>query len=243
MERAGLSTNRVDGVLGDDDLLMTMVKEKVARGDTSVFKVLQYLNLDQRTPIGKQTIRMFSMIDTAGRYAVVNHRLSQGVSMSEAVKEANGLFGDMDRMVPPVIEMLDKYSFVPFVKWYTVTTPRLMKLTKDNPKKALALGVAIYLLGQETDTNLSSVNPVEAATDFGADIIPIDFIEKAMKFGFIDTSLERSRATVIPAYLNNALKYPDSLGFEKLRKQRIGKPYYADSVDFRGFTQQMIERD
>jgi hypothetical protein len=243
MERAGLSTNRVDGVLGDDDLLMTMVKEKVARGDTSVFKVLQYLNLDQRTPIGKQTIRMFSMIDTAGRYAVVNHRLAEGKSMAEAVKEANGLFGDMDRMVPPVIEMLDKYSFVPFVKWYTVTTPRLMKLTKDNPKKALALGVAIYITGQETDTNLSSVNPVEAAVDFAVDMPPIDFIEKSAKFGFIDTSLERTRATVIPAFINNALKYPDTLGAEKLLKKRIDKPYYKDSVDFRGFVQQTIEGD
>lgn len=241
MERAGLSTNRVDGVLGDDDLLMTMVKEKVAKGDTSVFKVLQYLNLDQRTPIGKQTIRMFSMIDTAGRYAVVNHRLAEGKSMAEAVKEANGLFGDMDRMVPPVIEMLDKYSFMPFVKWYTVTTPRLMKLTKDNPKKALALGVAIYILGQETDTNLASVNPIEAATDFGFDLAPIDFIEKSMRFGFIDTILERSRATVIPGFWNNALKYPDTIGLEKLRKKRIEKPWSKDSVDFRGFTQQMIE--
>lgn len=232
MERLGLSTNRVEGVVGDDDLLGSMLKANVP---SPVFKVAQLFNINQKTTIGKATLGTFSKIDTMGRYAIVEKLMSKGMSMKDAVQEANGLYGNMDKLVPPAIELLDKYGFVPFLKWFTLTSPKLLQTVKNNPKKAFALGVSIYILGQQTNTNLSSINPIEAMIDFAESATPYSTVQKLKRLGFIDTLSNRANSTVVPKYLVNAINSPSTLGLEKLRKYRIKNDNY------KGLTQQIVD--
>ncbi|MCH9712836.1 MAG: hypothetical protein K0U20_09455 [Proteobacteria bacterium] len=233
MERAGLSTNKVEGVLGDNDLLGSMLEDKL--GKLSV--PFKYLNLNQKTIGGKVSLEAFSAIDTMGRYAMTKQLMSKGKSMEEAVREANNLFGNMDKMVPPLIEKLDKYGIVPFAKWFSLTSPQLLKLSKDNPVTALALGISLFILGQETDRNLSSVNPLEAMIDFAEDSAYLGTKEKLEEKGFLDTLQNRAGSNVIPKYMVNAYKHPETLGLEKLMKNRV---HYRP---FKGFVQDTVEGD
>lgn len=234
----GLSTNRVDGVVGDNDLLGSILEDHVP---SAIFKLARNLNLNQNTAVGKHTLRTFSKIDTIGRYMVAQKYMDDGMNIKDASDKANSLFGDMDTMVPPVVELLDKYGLAPFLKWFTLTHPGLFKLVKENPKKALAVAVGIYVFGQETDTNLASVNPIEGALDFVDATLPFGTIEKLQKDGLLDTVLNRARSNVVPRYLYNAYRSPETLGTKYYLKRRMKEPKGEDSVDYRGFTQKTIE--
>ena len=238
MEKAGLSTNRVDGVVGDNDLLGSILEDHVP---SIIFKVARTLNLNQNTAAGKFTLRMFSKIDTMGRYMVAQHYIDKGMDMREAVEKANGFFGNMDIMVPAAIEMLDKYGFVPFLKWFTLVHPMLIKTLQTDPIKMIAVATGIYVLGQETNTNLASVNPLEGMVDFVESALPFGTVEKIEKKGFIDTIAGRAKSNVVPKYLENIYKSPLTLGAEKLRKKRLKEPKSDKAIDYRGFTQQTIE--
>ena len=224
MERAGLSTNRIEGLIEKNDLLGSMLKDNINK---HIYETAKQLNLGKDTKIGKASLNLFSDIDTAGRYSLAQHFMDNGMSMKDAVTKANGLFGDMDKMVASSIELTDKYGFLPFMKWYSLTTPQLLKLTKDNPVKAMALGVIIYILGKETGTNLSTVNPVESAIDFAESSTDMPTLERAKK---------RIVSNAVPSVIKNAYKNPSTLGLNKLRKKRIAyEPY-------KGFTQSSIEK-
>ena len=238
MEKAGLSTNRVDGVVGDNDLLGSILEDHVP---SIIFKVARTLNLNQNTAAGKFTLRFFSKIDTMGRYMVAQHYIDKGMDMREAVEKANGFFGNMDIMVPSAIEMLDKYGFIPFLKWFTVVHPMLVKTLQTDPVKMIAVATGIYVLGQETNTNLASVNPLEGMIDFVESSLPFGTVEKIEKKGFIDTIVGRAKSNVVPKYMDNIWKSPETLGVEKLRKKRMSKPKSDKYVDYRGFSQQTIE--
>lgn len=56
------------------------------------------------------------------------------------------------------------------------------------------------MFGQETNTNLASVNPIEGALDFVNATLPFGTIEKLQKEGLLDTTLNRARSNVIPRY-------------------------------------------
>ena len=234
----GLSTNRVDGVVGDNDLLGSILEDHMP---SAIFKLARHLNLNQNTAIGKHTLRTFSKIDTMGRYMIAKKYMDDGMDIRDASDKANSLFGDMDTMVPPVIELLDKYGLAPFLKWFTLTHPGLFKLAKENPKKALAVAVGVYVFGQETNTNLASVNPIEGALDFIDATLPFGTIEKLEKEGLLDTILNRARSNVIPRYLYNIYRSPETLGGQYYLKRRMKEPKSEDSVDYRGFTQRTVE--
>jgi len=238
MEKAGLSTNRVEGLVGDEDLLSSMLRNNMHRW---LFKTGQVLNFNQKTKAGRATLRLFSYIDTMGRYMIAKHYMdAKGMSIEEAVKRANGLFADMDKMVPEAIELLDKYNavplFVPFLKWFSLTSPMLLKVTKENPKKALGVAVGMYLFAQETDTNMATVNPIEAMVDFAEGSLPIGTIEKLKEKGFIDTMSNRAKSTVVPKIWVNAWDDTETFGAKKLLKPRIHYDLY------KGFTQSTIEK-
>lgn len=238
MEKAGLSTNRVEGVVGDEDLLSSMLKDYVP---SPIFKLGQVINLNQKTKAGRFAMRMYSNIDTMGRYMLTQKFIDDGLDIKSAAHKANGLFGDMDTMVPVAIEMLDKYGFVPFLKWFSKTTPQLLRVVKDNPKKAIAIGVATYIIGQETDTNLHTINPVEAAFDFGMEATGVGTVESLQKRGLLDTISNRASSNVIPKYVKNIWTNPETLGLEKLRKRNLKKPKSEKSMDYRGATQTLVE--
>ena len=210
---------------------------------SAIFKMARNLNLNQNTVVGKHTLRTFSKIDTMGRYMIAKKYMDDGMDIKSASDKANSLFGDMDTMVPPSIELLDKYGLAPFLKWFTLTHPGLFKLTRENPKKVLAVAIGIYIFGQETDTSLASVNPIEGALDFADSTLPFSTIEKLEKDGLLDTVLNRARSNVIPRYLYNAYRSPKTLGTKYYLKKRMEKPKSDKQVDYRGFTQQMVEGD
>lgn len=233
MERKGLSTNKVEGVLGDGDLLGSITEDKLGQTVNTFFR---YFNLNQKTVGGKASLKAFTAIDTIGRYAMTKHlHLDKNIPIEEAVREANNLFGNMDKMVSPLIEKLDKYGIVPFAKWFSLTSPQLLKLSKDNPVTALVLGITLYMIGQESDRNLSSVNPIEAMIDFSEDSLYLGTKEKLEEQGFLDTVQNRVSSNVIPKYMQNAYRNPETMGLHKLAKERI---HYGP---FKGFTQQTVE--
>ena len=238
LERNGLSTNRIDGLVEKNDLLGKMLEDRVY---SPIHKVGKQINLGKDTAIGKASLKAFSMIDTSGRYTLARKFMDDGMDIQDAVRKANGLFGDMDKMVPAMIEKLDKYGFIPFAKWYMLTSPQLLKLTKDNPVKAMALGYAVYMLGQETETNLATVNPVEAMVDFAEQALnPIP--DKEDDRTVTEKIGKRALSNVVPAGVRNMFesdKFLDvspTLGADKLRKKRI---HYEP---FKGVTQSTVDR-
>ena len=77
--------------------------------------------------------------------------------------------------------------------------------------------------------------------DFVESSLPFGTVEKIEKKGFIDTIVGRAKSNVVPKYMDNIWKSPETLGVEKLRKKRMSKPKSDKYVDYRGFSQQTIE--
>ena len=91
------------------------------------------------------------------------------------------------------------------------------------------------MLGQETDRNLGSTNPIEAMVDFTEDSLYLGTKEKLEEQGLLDTIGNRASSNVIPKYMINAYRSPETLGLDKLEKKRI---HYGP---FKGYTQQKVE--
>ncbi|NOQ31161.1 MAG: hypothetical protein GQ570_08575 [Helicobacteraceae bacterium] len=236
MERQGLSTNRVEGVLGDDDLLGALLKDGMP---TSVYWLAKNLNLSQKTAIGKASIKGFSAIDTTGRYAMVRSLMKKNpkMTMEKAITESNGLYSNMDEMAPAMIEMLDKYPAMPFLKWFSKTTPKLLQISRNNPKTAIAVAIGLYILAQETDLNLSTTNPLEAVIDFAEGQTPFATYDKIEATGIGQVLQNSLVAHTVPKVLVNAWRSPETLGANKLLKKRI------DFDPYKGLVQSTIEGD
>lgn len=251
MEQLGLSLNQLDGVRGDSSLLAHMLSDFTGnRFDRIANEVL----LNQKGTTGKFTTSVFSTIDTQGRFTLTKHFMDEGLSMQEAVNKANGLFGDMDQMAPVLVEAMDKYGAIPFLKWYTRTTPQLLKLAKDNPKKTALLSVAIYALSAESDINFSTVNPIEAAIDFAESAVTLDYLEAVTAKGFVNPTVRKLTPYIIPNAWQDIDRVLTDVGdeytlrpgikqksYNPIVKDRINSPWDDSSLDYRGFTQQIIQ--
>lgn len=251
MEKLGLSLNQLDGVRGDSTLLSHMLSDATGhRFD----KIANEIFMNQKSHAGRFTTSLFSTIDTQGRFMLTKRFMEDGLSMKESVNKANGLFSDMDQMAPVFVEALDKYGAIPFLKWFTRTTPQLMKLTKDNPKKTIALSIALYTLSVETDLNFNSINPIEAAIDFADNAVSLDYIESVSKRGFADSTVRKLTPYVLPNVWKDLDRLTTDVGddyslapgtktksYNPLFKPRLTKPWSDKSMDYRGLTQQVIE--
>jgi len=234
MERAGLSTNRVEGVVGDDDLVSAWLKEKTEQGGIpGVFKVGQFLNLNQKTELGRATMKIFSRIDSMGRYTVAKNAIENGASLKQAVIDANGFYGNMDKMAPEAIEILDKYGFVPFLKWFSLVTPKLVQYTKNNPIKMFALSVGLYMFGDYTDTNVAPFSPVQGMIDF-AEGSTIGRLGDLQRDGFFDSISNRASSHVIPNYIASYSRDPIDALYRDVRKPALPEQY-------KGITEQIFD--
>jgi len=173
MEQLGLATNTLDGLRGKPTLLNSMLSD--ATGG-KLDKIMNTVMLNQGTKAGNFATSLFSTIDTASRFASaqgfrkqINPDTGVKYTMQEAVTKANGLYADMDAMAPTIVEFLDKYPFVPFAKWFMASAPGILKLTKEKPMMSLAMGIGLYSISQATDTDTSTINPVESVIDFALD--------------------------------------------------------------------------
>jgi len=236
MERAGLSTNRVEGVVGDNDLLSGMFKDMTEKAHIpAVFTAGQYVTLNQKTPLGRGSLKLFSVLDTSGRYMIAKKHLDDGMDIKSAVHEANGIYGNMDKMVPETIELVDKYGFIPFAKWFSLTAPKLLQHTRNNPKKAFALAVVLYAFGQETDTNVASFNPLQGMADF-FESSTIGKLTDMKEMGVVYSAKSRAMNTVLPNYITSYTQDPMGGIWRDIRKPKLKGP-------FRGITQKIIEGD
>ena len=87
-----------------------------------------------------------------------------------------------------------------------------MKLTKNNPVKAFGLGIAVYGLQFETNTNLSTVNPLEAVVNFGDDATTLDYLNHANEDGFGEATYKKIKTFYVPKVyreLQMELEKPD----------------------------------
>lgn len=183
LEQAGLAVNKLE-----------------VGGKSGSFgnKVVDNLYLSQDSKVGKNIYKAFGVYDTQGRYTIAKNALDNGKTIEEAVAEANGLYSDMNQMAPAIIEIADKYGLIPFAKWFSLTAPRLMKLAKENPAKAIALGISMYGLQVETNTNLSTVNPLESVVNFADDAVTPEFANKAIDDGVEEASIHKAKTFFIP---------------------------------------------
>jgi hypothetical protein len=234
LEKAGLAINKLE-VAGDDATLMGTILSKYS-GDTDIGNWIgNNLAMTQKSWIGNKAFKLFGTIDTQGRYTIAKNAMDNGKTIEEAVKEANGLFSDMGQMSPAFIELMDKYPFIPFMKWASLTMPRLMRLTKENPVKAFALGIAVYGLQIETDTNLATVNPLESVVNFADDAVTPSYVNAVNEEGFEKASFDKVKTFYVPkvySEIQKELESPDTHDF--ILKNRI-------KGDFQPLTQRGID--
>lgn len=195
MEQAGLAINKLE-VAGDDATLLGQIMSDMSFGKLDRLGNEAYLS--QKSVIGKPAFKLFSIIDTQGRYTIAKNAMDNGKTLEEAVQEANGLFSDMGQMAPAFIELMDKYPFIPFMKWASLTIPRLMKLTKENPVKALALGMVVYGMQIESQKDFSTVNPLEAVVNFGDDAVTLEYLNAVNEDGFGEATKEKIKTFYTP---------------------------------------------
>ncbi len=157
------------------------------------------INLSQQHYIGKNTTEIFSLFDTISRFASAMHFKSKGMSDFDAAYKANTVYSDMDQMAPVVIEFMDKYPIGPFAKWFSLYAPGMLKVSKDNWKKALLLGISLYSLSMVFDTDFSSINPVEALVDFGSDLFITEYLTKQ--------GSDENASNLVPSIMNELTPY------------------------------------
>ncbi len=193
LEENGLATNLLDGAKEGTSFIGNAIGKifgRYKRVNTLVNNVM----LNDGSYMGNKTAALFSFIDTGGRYTTAlkvlegKEKNAEGKyskeDLQEAVLYANGLFGDMSRVAPDVITMLDGYPIAPFIKWASQVAPMTLKLTKNKPQYAFPLMVGLYMLQEESkkwgkddkDSSMrggirtSSYNPVFTILDFAQDI-------------------------------------------------------------------------
>jgi hypothetical protein len=197
MEQAGLAINKLE-VAGDDATLLGQIISDIS-GNTKIGNWIGNTGfITQKSWLGNKAFKGFSVIDTTGRYTVAKSAMDNGKTIEEAVAEANGLYSDMGQMAPAFIELMDKYPFIPFMKWASLTMPRLLKLTKNNPVKAFSLGIIVYGFQIDTQLDFSSVNPLEAIINFSDDAVSLDYINASIEDGFGEATYNRAKTFFIP---------------------------------------------
>jgi len=237
MEKNGLAINKLE-VAGDDSTLMGQILSDMTKGKLD--KATHELYLSQEGTIGKEAFKLFGKIDTQGRYTLAKHFMDNGMNIADATRKANGLFGDMNQMSPAIIEALDRYGFIPFLKWASLTTPMLMKLAKDNPAKAMAIGIAMYGMQVETNKDFSTVNPLEAIVNFGDDATSLEYLEQSEKEGFGEATKHKIKTYFVPKVyreFESELTMPQHNFF---LKEQMEKPS-ADKIDYRPLTQRIVK--
>lgn len=246
MEQAGLATNKVEGVAGDTTLLYSMLS-RATRGHLD--GLTNTLLLNQGTKAGDALTKAFSYSDTLGRYIIAKSELDKGKTMQEAVLSADSLFGDMAQMAPALIDKIDKYGAIPFLKWFSETTPGLYKLTKENPIKVLGISAGYYLISETSGISMQSANPLIAAEDYidSGLSAPFDTAEEVEKKGLVATAMRRLKGYILPAtYTKTYSKLTNEKEGDELDilfAPTMRKPKYEKSVDLRNRVQKTIQGD
>ena len=233
MEQAGLAVNRLE-VAGGGNTLMGQMLSDVFRNNDTLNKIANEVLLSEKSYIGSRAFKMFGVIDVQGRYTIAKNAMDNGKTLEVAVNEANGLFSDMSQIAPAFIEFIDKYPLIPFAKWFSLVTPRLMKLTKDNPVKALLTGMTVWAIQEETDTSMATVNPLESVVNFGDDAITLEYLNAVDKEGFGEATYDKTKTFYVPKIyreIQKELVQPEQHEFFLKRKIK---------GDFQPLTQKLI---
>ena len=199
MEQAGLATNTIEGVRGKGMLIDEIVGEKLPDWiNTAGGNVL--FNQDRAT--GKIATGIFSHIDTMTRYSLAQQFYSEGIPIAQAVKKANGLFSDMNQIAPVMIDLLDRYPLLPFMKWFVSSLPGIMKMTQEHPVKAIGMAAILYTVGYNLNINMSGASPIESMVDFADSAIskPSDKLNEAQFDKFGEQILRNVSAVVVPSF-------------------------------------------
>jgi len=147
LEKAGLSTNAVDGLRQDRPLLNNMISN-IVNDNKKVTGFFNNVLLNEGTKAGDFLSSTFSEIDTTSRFMVAMDEIEmaqkrakkQGIPFDEkqayadAVVVANNLYADMDIIAHPVIEFVDKHGQIKFAKWFSRSAPGLSLYITKNPK-------------------------------------------------------------------------------------------------------------
>ena len=186
MEQNGLSTNTIDGIAQEPDLWrqitsdgLGFIESKVGTKFNKTRAAANNLFAEGDSLVGQGFNKSFTAIDTTGRFMTTKHFMTKeggGLSLVEATRKTNGLFGDMDQIAPKIIDFFDKYPAIPFMKWWTSVAPQTFKtLAMENPTKALLMAMAVYGIMQGSKDEKSKggsgirttgANPVFSNIDF-----------------------------------------------------------------------------
>jgi len=174
LELQGLATNVIDGLKGSSDLTSFL--------SSSIFQnkmldsLVNQITMNQNTKTGNMTTQLFSWADTTGRYVAAKKFEKDGLSTHQAALKANALYSDMEQIAPIAIQLMDDYGVAPFIKWWTQTTPGIMKAVGNKPWLAIPIAVGTYALSQQMEAsdpknkmlshNMSGINPIEQSFDY-----------------------------------------------------------------------------
>ena len=180
MQEAGLATGQVEGLKNNSSFFDTVAKDKTG-GMGVIGDIMSNATLSSKSKMGKGVEKIFSTTDTAGRYSTAKENLDSGMTMEEAVLEANGLFGDTGQIAPDMVQFFNSYPVgAQFMTWATQTTPTILNVAKNNPTKAIAITMGLWALKSYSENitennevlkgglRTDSYNPVISTIDFSA---------------------------------------------------------------------------
>jgi hypothetical protein len=239
MEQNGLSTNTIDGIAQEPDLWRQITSDGLGFIEPALGKkissgartVANNLFAESDSIIGQGFNKSFTMIDTSGRFMTTKYFMSKeggGLSIAEATRKTNGLFGDMDQIAPKIIDFLDKYPAIPFMKWWTSVAPQTFKtLAVENPVKSLLMAMAVYGLMQASKDEKSSGGSGVRTTGANPVFSNIDFLHDSTK-GALDNfmnDLNRDTSVAEKVWRRSSKYIAPSFITKPINQKMIGKSW------------------
>ena len=181
MDRQGLAvtvmSNIMDSPIASKRLSDKMMKQglkAVLKDDKlveQVTNVVSNLYLSPQSKAGQAAMNMFGSIDAMGRYSMAAEQMAKGASLDDAIKKANGIYGDLDMIAPMWSQAIQQYGFIPFSNWYFRMSGGLTKSVMDNKVKAIGVAALLYGISEYTDKRTDSMNPLTSLVETPADML------------------------------------------------------------------------
>ena len=180
MDRQGLAvtvmSNIMDSPIASKRLSDKMMKQATRKilgkemGD-KVSNVVSNLYLSPQSKAGQAAMNMFGSIDAMGRYSLALETMKKGGSLDDAIKKANGIYGDLDMIAPMWSQAIQHYGFIPFSNWYFRMSGGLTQSILENKFKAIGVAALLYGISEATDKRTDSMNPLVSLVETPADML------------------------------------------------------------------------
>ncbi len=186
MDRQGLAVTVMSNIMDSpiaskrlSDKMMKQATMKILGKDMGekVSTIVSNLYLSPQSKAGQAAMNMFGSIDAMGRYSMASEQMAKGASLDEAIKKANGIYGDLDMVAPMWSQAIQQYGFIPFSNWYFRMAGGLGKSILENKVKAIGVAALLYGISEATDKRTDSMNPMVTLVE-----TPVDMLQMSPYF-------------------------------------------------------------